>query len=64
MPQFKANENYERHVMNMEYTDIQNAKAIAIDNEDWDSTLLTNQPNNNSVLKSPFQAAPLRFAAK
>ena len=46
MSQFKANENYERHVMNMDYTDIQNAKAKAIDNEDWDKlTQLQNAEN-------------------
>ena len=36
MSQFKANENYNRHVVNMDYTAIQNAKAKAIDNNDWD----------------------------
>ncbi|MCU4677465.1 hypothetical protein N7931_17725 [Catenovulum sp. 2E275] len=36
MSQFKANENYERHVKNMDYTAIQNTKAKAIDNDDWD----------------------------
>lgn len=36
MSQFKANENYERHVQNMDYTAIQNAKAKAVDNDDWD----------------------------
>jgi len=36
MSQFKVNENYNRHVANMDYTQIQNAKATAIDKEDWD----------------------------
>ena len=37
MSQFQANENYGKHVTNMDYTSIQNAKALAIDNEDWDA---------------------------
>ena len=36
MSQFNANENYQRHVANMDYTAIQNAKANAIDAGDWD----------------------------
>lgn len=36
MSQFRANENYERHVANMDFTAIQNAKAAAVDSEDWD----------------------------
>lgn len=36
MSLFKANENFQRHVANMDYTNLQNAKAKAIDNEDWD----------------------------
>ena len=31
MSSFKANENYGKHVINMDYTSIQNAKA------DWDA---------------------------
>lgn len=34
---FKANENLYAHVNNMDYTEIQNAKALAMDNEDWAS---------------------------
>jgi hypothetical protein len=34
---FNANENYDRHVANMDYTRIQNAKAKAIENRDWDA---------------------------
>lgn len=50
MSQFKANENHDRHVANMDYTDIQNAKAKAIDNEDWDK--LTELQNiENSIFK-------------
>ena len=45
---FKANENYNRHVANMDYTEIQNAKAKAIDNEDWDK--LTELQNLESSL--------------
>lgn len=50
MSQFKANENYNRHVANMDYTEIQNAKANAIDNENWDK--LTELQNlENDLLK-------------
>ena len=35
MSSFKANENYGKHVINMDYTSIQNAKALAMDNDDW-----------------------------
>ena len=37
MSQFKANENYGKHILNMDYTAIQNAKALAMDNDDWDA---------------------------
>lgn len=37
MSQFKSNENYGCHVINMDYTAIQNAKALAMDNDDWDA---------------------------
>jgi hypothetical protein len=36
MSQFKANENYGRHLLNMDYTAIQNAKTLAMDNDNWD----------------------------
>lgn len=36
MSQFKTNEGYDNHVSSMDYTSIQNAKATAIDSEDWD----------------------------
>lgn len=37
MSQFKANENHNTHLGNMCYTEIQNAKALAMDNDDWDA---------------------------
>ena len=37
MSSFKANENYGKHIINMDYTAIQNAKALAMDNDDWDA---------------------------
>lgn len=37
MSQFRANENYGRHVSNMDYTSIQNAKAAALDSGDIDA---------------------------
>lgn len=36
MSYFRRNENYERHLINMDVTALQNAKARAVDNEDWD----------------------------
>lgn len=37
MSSFKANENYGKHTINMDYTSIQNAKALALDSDDWDA---------------------------
>jgi hypothetical protein len=37
MSQFAANENFSKHVSNMDYTAIQNMKAKAIDEQDWDA---------------------------
>jgi hypothetical protein len=36
MSTFTAAENFEVHVSNMNYTAIQNMKAKAFDDEDWD----------------------------
>jgi hypothetical protein len=37
MSQFAANENFSKHVSNMDYTAIQNMKANAIDAQDWEA---------------------------
>ena len=49
MSQFRANENYESHVFNMDYTAIQNAKAKAIDNEDWDELTRLQKAENELI---------------
>ena len=36
MSQFKANENYAKHVSDMDYTAIKNMQAKALDENDWD----------------------------
>jgi hypothetical protein len=33
--QYRVNENFEKHVSNMDYTAIQNAKAEALDEDNW-----------------------------
>lgn len=35
MSNFKSNENFQEHSVNMNYTTIQNMKAEAMDNDDW-----------------------------
>lgn len=49
MSNFKANENYERHLSNMDYTAIQNAKAKAVENEDWDELTRLQKIENEMV---------------
>lgn len=49
MSNFKFNENHNRHVQNMDYTAIQNAKAKAVDNEDWDELLRLQKIENELI---------------
>jgi hypothetical protein len=49
MSQFKANKNYERHVQNMDYTQIQNAKAKAIDEENWSELSRVQELENSTI---------------
>ena len=43
MSAYKVNENYGKHIINMDYTSIQNAKSLAMDNEDWNAYDLATQ---------------------
>ena len=49
MSAYKSNENYGKHIINMDYTSIQNAKALAIDNEDWNAYDLAAQAEKEWV---------------